>query len=315
MSASYRLAPHASLRDILEDNADALAYCIANLENILQGMAAEMGIRHQAKLVDIDSYALGGDSAGGILALLGGFLLSPRPKAIIESCCVTDMLGYHPDPPSHYPLTEEYPTEEIHAAIAERDPARASVASPYMAELPPPLGIGRLPRGYLDTIWGPSTARFDGPSGPEPDFTTEEMRWTAKRNDMQNTSLRDCLTLPTIYRREKFDTEEAYIEDIKSLSPLHMLGAPGTPALPYAREYPATYIMHGTVDVGVPVYHARDFVARLRELGRPVDVHYAVGKNHAFDIWFAPGKPGWEVVTKGVDFVDRHVRGPREAKL
>jgi len=296
------------MRDILSDNADALKFCRESLGFILRDMAQALKYESATPLVDIDTYVLGGDSAGGILALLGGHMLSPLPTAIIQSCCVTDMLEYHPTPPACYPPSGKFSDDVLHELMKERDVSKAAIAAPYLSEIPPPLGMGRLPRATLDIVWGPSLASHDGPQGPEADYTEEEILWTARQNDLANVALRDSLTIPTVFRREKFSSEEEYVAEVMSMSPLHLLGPPGSRATRTAATYPPTFIMHGTEDAGVPIHHALRFVGRLRELRRPVAWRYVEGKGHAFDIWIGPGSPGWDIIHEGVEFVDKRVR-------
>jgi acetyl esterase/lipase len=114
-----------------------------------------------------------------------------------------------------------------------------------------------------------------------------------------------------VFRRETFETEEDYAAEIVSLSPLHLLGLPGSRPTESGSKYPPTFIMHGTNDPGVPMHHALRYVSRLRELGRPVGWHFA-NKGHAFDIWIAPGNPLWYIVHEGVEFVDKHVREKKQ---
>jgi acetyl esterase/lipase len=313
VSASYRLAPHASLREILDDNAAALAFCRAELPAILRDMAAELGKLPQAAAVDIDTYVLGGDSAGGTLALIGGHLLRPRPAAIIESCAVTDLINYHPTSPAAYPPSGAFPDAELRALLAERDPRKAVIAAPYLSEIPPPLGMGRLPRPQLGAVWGASDGPVhDGPHGPEADFSEEEVRFAAMRNDAANLALRDRLTIPTLFRAEKYNSLPELTDAVIELCPLHLLGGMGCPPTETSREYPPTYILHGTHDSGVPMHEAKRYAARLTELRRPVGLKVVEGKGHAFDIWAAPGHALWPTMQHGVDFVDQHVRAARK---
>lgn len=65
----YRLAPDVYLADIVEDVQDAYAWIRNELVNIVP--------------LDLDSFVVFGGSAGGALTLISGYLLSPRPQALI----------------------------------------------------------------------------------------------------------------------------------------------------------------------------------------------------------------------------------------
>lgn len=87
VSIDYRLAPETKLKFIIEDLRDAFKW--------LQ--------RHGPELagVDPDRIAVVGHSAGGYLALMTGFCVKPRPKAIVSFYGYGDIIGEwysRPDP-------------------------------------------------------------------------------------------------------------------------------------------------------------------------------------------------------------------------
>ncbi len=47
--------------------------------------------------------------------------------------------------------------------------------------------------------------------------------------------------------------------------------------------FPPCLLIHGVEDEPVPVAHSLDFHAKLKRLGRPVDLHLFSGEGHAFD--------------------------------
>lgn len=82
ISADYRLAPQAGVKDILEDVRD----CIAFIRNEL--------VQHtDADVLDPTRLAVSGSSAGGYLALLAGLHIEPKPQVILCMYPITDPLG------------------------------------------------------------------------------------------------------------------------------------------------------------------------------------------------------------------------------
>lgn len=91
ISADYRLAPQASVQEILEDVED----CIKFIRTQLPSQAG-------AGVLDVDKLAVSGSSAGGYLALLAGIYVEPKPKVILPIYPITDPLGTfftNPQPP------------------------------------------------------------------------------------------------------------------------------------------------------------------------------------------------------------------------
>lgn len=69
VSIDYRLAPDAHLADMVQDIQDAYAWIRTDLANI--------------EPLDLESFIVLGGSAGGGLAVISGYMLTPRPQAII----------------------------------------------------------------------------------------------------------------------------------------------------------------------------------------------------------------------------------------
>jgi acetyl esterase/lipase len=104
VSIDYRLAPETKLPEIIEDLQDAYRW------------VRERG--HELFSIDPDRVALVGNSAGGYLALMGGFALSPRPKALVSFYGYGDIAGdweRRPDP--HYLDLEPVTKEEAYKGV------------------------------------------------------------------------------------------------------------------------------------------------------------------------------------------------------
>jgi acetyl esterase/lipase len=78
VSIGYRLAPETKLQAIIEDVQDGWRW--------LHEQARRFGI-------DGDRIATGGASAGGYLAQMSGFCLSPRPRALVSYFGFGDIVG------------------------------------------------------------------------------------------------------------------------------------------------------------------------------------------------------------------------------
>ncbi|KAF2172326.1 hypothetical protein M409DRAFT_50045 [Zasmidium cellare ATCC 36951] len=91
ISADYRLAPQASVQEILEDVQDGIKF-------IRTQLASQVG----EGVLDVNRLAVSGSSAGGYLSLLAGIYVEPKPNVILPIYPITDPLGYfftNPQPP------------------------------------------------------------------------------------------------------------------------------------------------------------------------------------------------------------------------
>jgi acetyl esterase/lipase len=114
VSIDYRLAPETRLPAILDDVRDAFAW--------IRGQGPKILGR------DVDRLVVLGGSAGGYLTLVSGYLIEPRPAALVSFWGYGDIAGpWYSQPDAFYrrqPLVTE----------AE---ARASVGTEPLAEPPP----------------------------------------------------------------------------------------------------------------------------------------------------------------------------------
>jgi acetyl esterase/lipase len=104
ISIDYRLAPETKLPFIIEDLRDAFAW-------VRQRGAELAGI-------DSDRIAVVGHSAGGYLALMSGFCVEPRPKAIVAFYGYGDIAGdWYARPDSFYSKQPAVTEAEARAAV------------------------------------------------------------------------------------------------------------------------------------------------------------------------------------------------------
>jgi acetyl esterase/lipase len=104
VSIDYRLAPETKLPDIIEDLRDAYRW------------VREKG--PELFWVNADRIALVGNSAGGYLALMAGFSVTPRPKALVAFYGYGDITGAwttRPDP--HYLTLERVTKEDAYKVV------------------------------------------------------------------------------------------------------------------------------------------------------------------------------------------------------
>ena len=104
VSIDYRLAPETKLPEILEDLRDAYQW------------VREKG--PELFWIDRDRIALVGNSAGGYLALMAGFSVTPRPKALVSFYGYGDITGAwttRPDP--HYLTLERVTKEDAYKVV------------------------------------------------------------------------------------------------------------------------------------------------------------------------------------------------------
>lgn len=112
VSIDYRLAPETKLPAILDDLQDACRW------------VREEGPKRFG--VDPERIAISGGSAGGFLTLASGFLVKPRPKALVAFWGYGDIAGAwlsRPDP--FYAAQGAVPKEEAYAAVGRQPLAGA----------------------------------------------------------------------------------------------------------------------------------------------------------------------------------------------
>ena len=107
VSVDYRLAPETKLAAILEDLRDAYQWLRKDGPQLFR--------------IDPDRVALIGNSAGAYLALLGGFTLKPRPKALVSFYGYGDITGeWTVRPQPDYLKLDKIAKEEAFGAVGEK---------------------------------------------------------------------------------------------------------------------------------------------------------------------------------------------------
>jgi acetyl esterase/lipase len=139
VSIDYRLAPETKLPAILDDLRDAVAW-------IRQDGPRLFGAQP-------DRIAVLGGSAGGYLTLMSGFLIEPRPKALVSFWGYGDIAGDWYSRPDEF-----YRRQEL---VSERE-AKSAVGAQPLAE---PSQPNKRSRFYLycrqNGLWAREVAGYD----------------------------------------------------------------------------------------------------------------------------------------------------------
>ena len=250
VSTAYRFMPECSLEDQIDDLKDSFKWCREHLPSIVG-----------AGTIDIETYVVAGDSAGGTHSTLMGHFLQPRPKVVIDVFGVVDMTDpvYWNVRPDFVPLPYIHPRneQELDQHLKSRDKSQAVVTSAWRWELEPNLSVDRL-----RLFWG------------APDYTpTDEKDFF--RQDAYNYCNRIKHRMRILFRHEECANDEQVKERAKARSSLYLLDE--------ATSYPPTFILHGTGDTAVPVEQSYRFVEKLKEKGIPCGAAYCPGGEHSFE--------------------------------
>jgi acetyl esterase/lipase len=107
VSIDYRLAPQAKLQQIVEDLEDAYRWVRTDGPKLFR--------------IDPNRVAVIGHSAGGYLALMAGFVLNPRPKAVVSFYGYGDIAGeWYSRPDPFYNRQPAVAKEEAYRAVGTR---------------------------------------------------------------------------------------------------------------------------------------------------------------------------------------------------
>ena len=217
ISIDYRLAPETLLPDIVTDVEDAWDWVHEN--------ASDMGI-------DSTRIAVMGASAGGYLALAGGYRFNPKPSAVVSFYGYGDLTGDWYSEPSEYYLTEY---EEILEAAA-----REVVGDTAVSDAPFPTARRTF---YLYTrqqgIW-PNAVTGRDPS---------ERSWFASFEPLRNI---DEAYPPTILLHGNNDTDVPFEQSVLLSQALAANGVPheflSNEVWPHAFDFIGTLADEGVAD-------------------------------------------------------------------
>jgi acetyl esterase/lipase len=107
IAIDYRLAPQAKLQQIIEDLEDAYRWVRADGPKLFR--------------IDPNRIAVVGHSAGGYLALMAGFVLLPRPKAVVSFSGYGDISGaWYSRPDPFHNRQPAVSKEEAYRAVGTR---------------------------------------------------------------------------------------------------------------------------------------------------------------------------------------------------
>ena len=248
VSISHRFAPLVEIEGMLQDCEDAYSWCRRELRSALR----EKGLE-----VDLDRWAVGGDSAGGSLATLLALRVEPRPKAVINIYGVTDLLhqqSYYDSlpPPPPWPTSEPRNREEMDELLLNRDPSHAIAISPsaWNIRALDPKHEAREEKG-LREMWA---------CGDQ--FTLDEgvrNQWDLK-GYIDQFRLMNSVALDLSPRMSREEQEEK----LKRYSIVHLLDPSFKPDA-QQRSYPPTFILHGRADMAVPVEESYTLARMIKE--------------------------------------------------
>ncbi|WOO85203.1 Non-reducing polyketide synthase ausA [Vanrija pseudolonga] len=272
-SYGYRLAPHAKLRDMLEDSQSALDWARASLPRLAGG------------LVNVDAYAVAGESAGGCLATLNAQVLVPPPRALLDlygPSDFTDPLVTRPIPIEIMPdaYSGEFTPEQLEAELASTDLSRAVDGVPHVH-----LGVESAAEA-IDNFR--LRARLDNY-----EYTSRGVL----QNDLIILAVTTARLMHLLVTPGADSKTAAWAE-----SPLGRLEK-------WRGPHPPTIVFHGSADPVVPLTHSMRYARRLRELGTEVEEVYVPNEGHTFDLKYTgPDVPGWdEHIAPLINFALRHL--------
>ena len=212
------------------------------------------------RAINTSAYVLAGDSSGAGLAFMCGLYLEPRPSCVINlygAFDMTDDFFYTVDPA--YPVeapSGDFDEATLVAASQDYDPCHAEVTCPWSHEIEP---FFRIEQTRL--AWG------------DPDFVVT--RQHRLRDEMRKRLLGQRNLFRALFRREDFEDDDTFLANVRQQSPLHILDG--------RSDYPPTFHFHGIKDTIVPVGHTQRLVAKLEQMGMPLEAILPADADHCFD--------------------------------
>lgn len=246
VSISYRLLPHASLDDMLEDCRDALVWTRQHLPDHAPG-------------VDIDRWVIAGASAGGSLAQIIAGTTDHKPRCFVNvygagnfgESTEGGVAGTAPSTRRAEPnFNGNYSLEALEKYRMSRDLTQARVFCPNFLTTP----ANRLNQG-----WDTDQVTFD--------------ETLILHLDTRHHMTQRGLLIKTLLRRELFTDEASWRNRVRTSSPISYL----------SNSYPPTVFLHGEDDSVVPVQNSKEAATILRNNGVEVLEVYEPGAEHGFD--------------------------------
>lgn len=247
VGVGYRLAPIVNIKQQIEDCTDGFKWCRQNLAKVLG-----------EDRVDLEAYAIGGDSSGANLSTLLGYHLIPQAKAVVDVYGITDMDHdrYWAETPSK-PWTGDIPVADLEAGLADRDPSHAILAAPFGGEI--------LHNSESDTQsrWAVDPSIFS--YSPRVRFQTELKNYISTKGFAVRWAL----------QADDFSSTEKARQFARECSAYHLLEQ--------ADSYPPIAFLHGRQDMAVPLEQSQKMAERLRLMGVEVLESYEPEVPHGFD--------------------------------
>ena len=232
------------MEDQHTDLKDAYAWCRAQLPSIVG-----------KDVIDVDAFVVGGDSAGGTMSLQMGDILNPPPRAVIDCYGVADSERWNHKLKKKNQVSAADEEDDVRKGAESRDASKAEVTCTFPHEWPPTMSTEQL-----QMVWGTN-------------YTVTEKDYF--RQKVIGYIARHALFLSIGFRRENFDSDEAFLERVRENSPINMITA--------NKKYPPTFILHGTADEAVPIEDSYMVVDKLKGMGIPVDYRWCEGGPHEFE--------------------------------
>lgn len=231
VSTSYRLAPYANLEMILGDCRSGIEWARRKLPLFLDNF-------------DSGALVIGGDSAGGTLALLLTHLLLPSvaPRAVVDVYGLTDFTAYDTDPRALPPSL--LPT--LHVPL---------ITAPF------PWEIAHISEQFTQQRWAATEFTY-----------TPAVRAQTAVADTLKTSGQIANALMGL---RATDTPHRRRQTLANLSPINLVDS--------RHDHPPVAFLHGQGDEMVPWTHSALFADKLRKKGVKVYEGYEPDMPHAFD--------------------------------
>lgn len=253
VSIAYRFAPHVTYEEIVQDCEDAYEWCKTHLSETLRN--------GDHRPVATDRCVLMGESAGGTLALTLGTLVRPRPKCVVDCYGLVDFTATFPFPVMTFPIDGTVATEEeILGEVEARDTSHAAYWCPG--------DIARSDAAAIEARHGTLGTPFQVDQRAKLQF--EIFKYLFPRH----------LSTSTLFNKASHVSLDTYTAELQRHSVTNMVD----------KEFPPTFILHGTADNAVKWIQSQALAAKLGRLGVRAIETYVEGAEHCMDMaWTVSG--------------------------